>query len=94
VGSVVLRQAAMGGGDAKYLAMLTWLGWKYLLLAGFLACGVGAFVGGAAIASEHFSTTTNPWSLLALGAVITLFGGEAILSALRCLPPELLTKIK
>jgi len=41
----------MGGGDAKLAAMLgAWLSWKYLL-AGFLACGVGAFVGGAAIAS-------------------------------------------
>jgi leader peptidase (prepilin peptidase)/N-methyltransferase len=84
VGSIVLGQAAMGGGDAKLAAMLgAWLGWKYLLLAGFLGCGVGAFVGGAAIASGALLRRQPiPFGpFLALGAVITLFGGEAILSA-------------
>lgn len=84
VGSITLGQAAMGGGDAKLAAMLgAWLGWKYLLLAGFLACAVGAFVGGGAIALGYI-TRRQPMPFgpfLALGAVITLFGGEAILSA-------------
>ena len=83
VGSITLGQAAMGGGDAKLAAMLgAWLGWKYLLLAGFLACAMGAFVGGGAIALGVL-TRRQPMPFgpfLALGAVITLFGGEVILS--------------
>jgi leader peptidase (prepilin peptidase)/N-methyltransferase len=83
-GSIILGQAAMGGGDPKLAAMLgAWLGWKYLLLSGFLACAVGAFGGGGAIALGWL-TRRQPipfGPFLALGAVITLFGGEAILSA-------------
>lgn len=83
-GSITLGQAAMGGGDPKLAAMLgAWLGWKYLLLSGFLACAVGAFGGGGAIALGWL-TRRQPMPFgpfLALGAVISLFGGEAILSA-------------
>lgn len=51
LGSVAFGRSAMGAGDAKLAAMMgVWLGWKNLLLAGFLACAIGAFVGGAAIA--------------------------------------------
>ena len=83
VASITLGQAAMGGGDTKLAAMLgAWLGWKYFLLAGFLACAVGAFVGGGGIAlgllNRRQPMPFGPF--LALGAVITLFGGEAILS--------------
>lgn len=84
VGSISLGQAAMGGGDAKLAAMLgAWLGWKYLLLAGFLACALGAFVGGGAIALGWLNRRQRmPFGpFLALGGVITLFGGEAILAA-------------
>jgi leader peptidase (prepilin peptidase)/N-methyltransferase len=84
VGSITLGQAAMGGGDAKLAAMLgAWLGWKYLLLAGFLACAVGAGVGSGAIAlgllNRRQPMPFGPF--LALGAAIALFEGEAILSA-------------
>lgn len=84
VGSITLGQTAMGGGDAKLTAMLgAWLGWKYLLLAGFIACAVGAFVGGGAIAlgilNRRQPMPFGPF--LALGAVITLFMGETLLSA-------------
>ncbi len=83
VGSITLGQPAMGGGDAKLAAMLgAWLGWKYLLLASFLACAVGAFVGGGMIAlgwrERRQPMPFGPF--LALGAVMTLFEGEAILS--------------
>jgi leader peptidase (prepilin peptidase)/N-methyltransferase len=82
-GSITLGQAAMGGGDPKLAAMLgAWLGWKYLLLSGFLACAVGAFLGGGAIALGWL-TRRQPMPFgpfLALGAVISLFGGKAILS--------------
>lgn len=83
-GSLFLGQAAMGAGDAKLAAMLgAWLGWKYLLLAGFLACAIGAFIGGGAIALGILSRRQQmPFGpFLALGALITLFGGDAILAA-------------
>ncbi|PPS40006.1 prepilin peptidase [Chroococcidiopsis sp. TS-821] len=83
-GSLALGQAAMGAGDAKLAAMLgAWLGWKYLLLAGFLACAIGAFIGGGAIALGILSRRQKmPFGpFLALGAVIALFSGDAILAA-------------
>lgn len=83
VGSIVFGKAAMGGGDTKLAAMMgAWLGWKYLLLAGFLACAVGAVVGGGAIilSRQNWGQKMPFGPFLALGAVIALFGGEAILS--------------
>jgi leader peptidase (prepilin peptidase)/N-methyltransferase len=82
-GSMALGQAAMGAGDAKLAAMMgAWLGWKYLLLAGFLACAVGAFAGGGAIAlgwiDRRQAVPFGPY--LALGAAIVVFLGDAILS--------------
>lgn len=82
-GSIVFGQAAMGGGDAKLAAMMgAWLGWKYLLLSGFIACLVGAFVGGGAIALGWINRRQPmPFGpFLALGAALTVFAGEAILS--------------
>lgn len=83
VGTIVFGQAAMGGGDAKLAAMMgAWLGWKYLLLSGFIACMIGAFAGGGAIAlgllSRRQPMPFGPF--LALGAGLTLFLGERILS--------------
>jgi leader peptidase (prepilin peptidase)/N-methyltransferase len=83
IGSMTLGQTAMGGGDAKLAAMLgAWLGWKYLLLTGFIACAVGAFVGGGAIAMGWLNRRQPmPFGpFLALGAVITLFEGNIILA--------------
>lgn len=83
-GTMFFGQAAMGGGDVKLAAMMgAWLGWKYLLLAGFIACAMGAFVGGGAIALGWLDRRQPmPFGpFLALGAGITTFFGEAILSA-------------
>ncbi|HIK42986.1 A24 family peptidase [Thermoleptolyngbya sp. M55_K2018_002] len=82
VGSVALGQTAMGGGDAKLAAMMgAWLGWKLLLLAGFLACVLGAFVGGGAIAlgllSRRQPIPFGPF--LALGAILAVFFGESLI---------------
>ncbi|MBD2462091.1 prepilin peptidase [Oscillatoria sp. FACHB-1407] len=83
LGSIAFGQTAMGGGDAKLAAMMgAWLGWQNLLLAGFLACAIGAFVGGGAIAlgllNRRQPMPFGPF--LALGAVISTFFGQAIIS--------------
>jgi leader peptidase (prepilin peptidase)/N-methyltransferase len=62
--------------------MGAWLGWKYLLLGGFIACAVGAFAGGGAIALGWLDRRQPmPFGpFLALGAALSVFFGEAILS--------------
>lgn len=82
LGSVVFSQAALGGGDGKLMAAIgAWLGWKYMLLSGFLGCAMGAFVGGGAMAvgllSRRQPMPFGPF--LALGAILTIFWGEGIL---------------
>jgi leader peptidase (prepilin peptidase)/N-methyltransferase len=76
--STALGQTAMGGGDAKLAAMLgAWLGWQGLLLSSFLACVVGAIVGGGAMAL-HLISRRQPLPFgpfLAIGAVLTIFWG-------------------
>ncbi|GAA6615433.1 prepilin peptidase [Scytonema sp. NUACC26] len=92
IGSVAFGKTAMGGGDAKLAAMMgAWLGWKYLLVASFLACVVGVVVGGSGIVlSQRRWGQRMPFGpYLALGAFITIFGGETILSSyLRLFLPE------
>jgi leader peptidase (prepilin peptidase)/N-methyltransferase len=58
------------------------LGWKSLLLAGFLACLVGALIGVGAIALGLLNRRQPmPFSpFLALGSLLTVFWGEAIVS--------------
>ncbi|NEQ99611.1 MAG: prepilin peptidase [Cyanothece sp. SIO2G6] len=83
IGSMVLGQAALGGGDAKLAALMgAWLGWKYLLLAGFLACAFGAVVGTTAMALGWLKRRQPmPFGpFLALGTGVALFWGESILS--------------
>ncbi|MCC5622234.1 A24 family peptidase [Nostoc sp. CHAB 5715] len=93
LGSIAFGKAAMGAGDAKLAAMMgAWLGWKYLLLASFIACVLGALIGSSVIMRRR-KTASQETSLprlgqkmpfgpfLALGSVITLFSGEAILSS-------------
>ena len=92
-GKIAFRKEAMGDGDAYLAAMMgVWLGWKLLLLAIFLASAIGAFVGGGAIAlkliSRHQHMPFGPF--LAIGAVLALFFGEAIVSTyLRVFFPTL-----
>lgn len=82
-GSLALRRTAMGDADSKLAALMgAWLGWKYLLIAGFIACLAGAFAGGLAIAlgllDRRKPMPFGPF--LALGTAITALWGEAILS--------------
>ena len=82
-GSIAFGQNAMGAGDTKLAALMgAWLGWKYLLLAGFIACVAGALAGGWAIASGWLDRRQPmPFGpFLAIGAAITALWGEAILS--------------
>jgi len=82
-GAIGFGQNAMGAGDTKLAALMgAWLGWKYLLLAAFIACVAGAFAGGLAIAlgllERRKPMPFGPF--LALGTAITALWGEAILS--------------
>jgi leader peptidase (prepilin peptidase)/N-methyltransferase len=82
--SSALGQTAMGGGDAKLAAMLgAWLGWQGMLLSGFMACLIGAIIGGGAMALQLISRRQPmPFGpFLALGAVITMFWGPAMIRA-------------
>lgn len=81
-GSFIFGQVAMGGGDAKLVALIgAWLGWKYMLLTGFLACVLGAFGGGGAIAlgliSRRQPIPFGPF--LAAGAVLATLCGDALI---------------
>jgi leader peptidase (prepilin peptidase)/N-methyltransferase len=81
---IFLQKEAMGAGDAKLAAMMgAWLGWKHLLLAGFIACSLGAIVGISAIllSKRKWGQKIPFGPFLASGAFLTLFGGDAVLSA-------------
>ncbi|WP_089090912.1 prepilin peptidase [Nodularia sp. NIES-3585] len=82
VGSIALGKEAMGGGDGKLAAMMgAWLGWQYLLLAFYIGCLVGVIVYGGAMLLLQRKKIPFPFGpCLGLGAVITLFYGEGILS--------------
>ncbi|NJL80528.1 MAG: prepilin peptidase [Richelia sp. RM2_1_2] len=86
VGTIVFRKDAMGAGDAKLAAMMgAWLGWKYLLLASFIACIAGVFVeSSTTVLAQKKSKSNQPFPFgpyLAIGSAIALFCGEAILSS-------------
>lgn len=85
IGTILFRKEAMGSGDAKLAAMMgAWLGWKYLLLASFIACIAGVAVESFAILLAQKNLKRNkPFPFgpyLALGSAIALFCGEPILS--------------
>lgn len=82
-GSMILGQAAMGAGDSKLMAMIgAWLGWQLMLVGGFLACLTGAIVGIVALQLGRLSRRqAMPFGpFLALGAGLSLFYGQAMLS--------------
>lgn len=86
IGSVVLGKAAMGAGDAKLAAMMgAWLGYKYLLLACFLACCSGVIINGGAtffLQRKQGESKAFPFGPhLAIGSIITLFAGEVLISS-------------
>jgi leader peptidase (prepilin peptidase) / N-methyltransferase len=84
LGSIMLGQQAMGDADGKLMATIgAWIGWKYVLVSGFIACGVGSIIGGGAIAlgiiGKKQPMPFGPF--LALGGALSLFFGETIINA-------------
>lgn len=84
LGTLALGKAAMGAGDAKLAAMMgAWLGWGYVLLAGFLASLLGTLIGVSAQAMGRLGRG-NPMPFgpfLAAGAVLVAFFGKEIIAA-------------
>lgn len=81
-GALLAGKTVMGGGDGKLAALLgAWLGWQGVLLCSFIACALGAFVGGGAIALGLLRRQTpipfGPY--LALGGLMTLFWGDRLI---------------
>lgn len=73
----------MGGGDIKFLAMIgAFLGWQGVLLTLFLGSIVGSVIGVAVmVARREDSKLALPFGpFLAIGALITLFQGDAIVA--------------
>lgn len=84
IGLMMLGQQAMGDGDGKLMATIgAWIGWKYVLLSSFIACGVGSIVGGGAIALKLIGKKQPmPFGpFLALGGTLSLFFGDAVIDA-------------
>ena len=84
IGLLMLGQQAMGDADGKLMATIgAWIGWKYVVLSGFIACGVGSIIGGGAIAlgiiSKKQPIPFGPF--LALGGACSLFFGDALINA-------------
>ena len=84
IGMLCLGQQAMGDGDGKLMATIgAWLGWQSVLLGGFLACGLGAVIGGGAIAlgilSRKQPMPFGPY--LCFGGLLALFFGDRIISS-------------
>lgn len=82
-GSRAFGKPAMGGGDAKLAAMMAaWLGFPGLLLSTFLAAALGAVIGGGALALGSLGPKQHiPFGpYLALGAVLSLFYGQQMIS--------------
>ncbi len=83
IGSAIFRRPAMGDGDALLAAMMgAWLGWKYLLLAIFLAALVGTIVGyGGRLIGQMQRFQKMPFGpCLAMGAALSVFIGQGLLN--------------
>lgn len=79
----ILRQEAMGGGDIKMMAMIgAFLGWKSVLLTTFAGSLLGSVVGILLMLLKGTGRKTKlPFGpFLALGALLSMFCGQEILS--------------
>ncbi len=85
VGSYLFKKEAMGGGDIKLAAMIgAFLGWQLTLLSLFLGFFFGAIVGVVVLIKnkgKNEKSDSIPFGpFIALGSVLTLFFGKAILN--------------
>lgn len=85
LGELIFKKESMGGGDIKLAMMLgAFLGWQKILLVLLLSAFLGSFIGVIALflSKDVKKTRTIPFGpFLALGAVITIFFGDAMISA-------------
>ncbi len=84
VGLLMMGQQAMGDADGKLMATIgAWIGWKYVFLSSFIACGIGSIIGGGAIALRMIERKQPiPFGpFLAFGGALSLFFGDAIINA-------------
>jgi leader peptidase (prepilin peptidase) / N-methyltransferase len=82
IGGLVFRRPAMGDGDAFLAAMMgAWLGWRYLLLAIFLAALAGTIIGmGGRLFNRLGRFEKMPFGpFLAIGAALSIFIGHGLL---------------
>jgi len=79
----LFKREGMGGGDVKLLAMIgAFLGWKAVILNIFLSSFIGSIIGITVmlIKGKDFKYAIPFGPFLALGAVISLFWGENLIS--------------
>jgi leader peptidase (prepilin peptidase)/N-methyltransferase len=79
----LFKREGMGGGDVKLLAMIgAFLGWKAVILTIFLSSFIGSIIGITVmlIKGKDFKYAIPFGPFLALGAVISLFCGENLIS--------------
>jgi leader peptidase (prepilin peptidase)/N-methyltransferase len=82
-GSVVYGQDAMGEGDLNLIAMVgAFLGWKGVVITILFGCLSGSVVGVTLIGLQRLHRRAHiPFGpFLALGAVVALFWGEALIA--------------
>jgi leader peptidase (prepilin peptidase) / N-methyltransferase len=93
LGSIMIGQLAQGGGDAKLMAMIgAWTSWKIVLLSGAVASTLAllGFVvaagysmlrnGGVRAGSSQLIKPLPLGPFIALGATISLFGGDLLVN--------------
>jgi leader peptidase (prepilin peptidase)/N-methyltransferase len=79
----LFKREGMGGGDVKLLAMIgAFLGWRSVILTILLSSFIGSIVGIAImlLKGKDFKYAIPFGPFLSLGAVISLFYGEALIS--------------
>ena len=80
IGDFIFKKESMGGGDVKLLAMVgAFLGWKLAVLSFFVAPFFGA-VFGVIVKIRTKESTIAYGPFLAVGALISLFWGEALIN--------------
>ncbi len=85
LGELLFKKESLGGGDIKLAMMLgAFLGWQKILLVLLLSAFLGSLIGGMALflSKDVKETRIIPFGpFLALGAVIAIFLGDALISA-------------